>query len=73
MAERNRRKAAHKEPGKQEHRQIQMGAPSEIEMPDTLDDSLPEGGWVNRMMLRNFEHLIGYTSTSAEFVAACAG
>lgn len=45
--------------------------PGEIEMPDTLDDSLPEGGWVNRMMLRNFEHLIGYTSTSAEFVAAC--
>jgi nicotinamidase-related amidase len=47
--------------------------PGEIEMPDTLDDSLPEGGWVNRMMLRNFEHLLGYTSTSAEFVAACAG
>jgi len=22
-------------------------------------------------MLRQFEHLIGYTSTSAEFVAAC--
>ena len=45
--------------------------PGEIEMPDTLDDSLPEGGWVNRMMLRNFEHLIGYTTTSAEFVSAC--
>ena len=45
--------------------------PGEIEMPDTLDDSLPEGGWVNRMMLRQFEHLIGYTSTSAEFVEAC--
>jgi len=45
--------------------------PGEIEMPDTLDDSLPEGGWVNAMMLRNFEHLIGYTTTSAEFVAAC--
>lgn len=45
--------------------------PGEIEMPDTLDASLPEGGWVNRMMLRQFEHLIGYTSTSAEFVEAC--
>ena len=45
--------------------------PGEIEMPDTLDASLPEGGWVNRMMLRQFEHLIGYTSTSAEFVESC--
>ena len=45
--------------------------PGEIEMPDTLDPSLPEGGWVNRIMLRQFEHLIGYTTTSAEFVAAC--
>lgn len=42
-------------------------APGEIEMPDTLDDSLPEGGWVNRITLRNFEHLIGYTTTAAEF------
>ncbi len=47
-------------------------APGTIEMPDTLDDSLPEGGWVNRITLRNFEHLIGYTTTSAEFVAACS-
>ena len=45
--------------------------PGEIEMPDTLDDSLPEGGWINRITLRNFEHLIGYTSTSAEFVGSC--
>ena len=45
--------------------------PGEIEMPDTLDEDLPEGGWVNRMMLRQFEHLIGYTTTSAEFVQAC--
>ena len=45
--------------------------PGEIEMPDTLDANLPEGGWVNRMMLRQFEHLIGYTSTSDEFVEAC--
>jgi hypothetical protein len=40
-------------------------------MPDTLDASLPEGGWINRITLRNFEHLIGYTTTSAEFVEAC--
>ena len=46
-------------------------APGEIEMPDTLDDSLPEGGWINRITLRNFEHLIGYTTTAAEFSAAC--
>ncbi|MDA0746879.1 MAG: cysteine hydrolase [bacterium] len=45
--------------------------PGEIEMPDTLDDSLPEGGWVNRMMLRQFEHLIGYTTTAAEFMETC--
>jgi hypothetical protein len=45
--------------------------PGEIEFPDTLDASLPEGGWVNRMMLRQFEHLIGFTTTSAEFVASC--
>ncbi|MEW6754701.1 MAG: isochorismatase family cysteine hydrolase [Candidatus Latescibacterota bacterium] len=43
----------------------------EIEMPDTVDPSLPEGGWINRICLRNFEHLIGYTTTSAEFVQAC--
>jgi len=46
-------------------------APGEIEMPDTLDDSLPEGGWINRITLRNFEHLIGYTSTAAEFIQSC--
>lgn len=45
--------------------------PGEIEFPDTLDDRLPEGGWVNRMMLRQFEHLIGFTTTSAEFAASC--
>ncbi len=43
----------------------------EIEMPDTIDDSLPEGGWINRITLRNFEHLIGYTTTAAEFIEAC--
>ncbi len=43
----------------------------EIEMPDTLDDSLPEGGWINRITLRNFEHLIGYTTTAAQFIQSC--
>ena len=46
-------------------------APGEIEMPDTRDDSLPEGGWIQRITLRNFEHLIGYTTTRDEFIAAC--
>ena len=48
-------------------------APGEIEMPDTRDDSLPEGGWIQRITLRNFEHSIGYTTTRDEFVAACEG
>ena len=42
------------------------------EYPDTVDDSLPEGGWLRKIMLRNFEHVVGYTSTSAEFVQACS-
>ncbi|MCC7353565.1 MAG: isochorismatase family protein [Anaerolineae bacterium] len=41
------------------------------EMPDTKDASLPEGGWINRIMVRQIEHLIGYTSTSGEFIEAC--
>jgi len=41
------------------------------EYPDTVDESLPEGGWLRRIMLRNFEHVVGYTSTSPEFVQAC--
>ncbi|MSS72867.1 MAG: cysteine hydrolase [Candidatus Latescibacteria bacterium] len=41
------------------------------ELPDTRDESLPEGGWINRIFLRNIEHLVGYTATSAEFVGAC--
>ena len=44
---------------------------AEIEFPDTIDESIPEGGWLNKIVLRNFEHLIGYTTTSAEFVEAC--
>jgi isochorismate hydrolase len=41
------------------------------EQPDTEDANMPEGGWINRIMLRQVEHLIGYTSASAEFIAAC--
>ena len=41
------------------------------EYPDTVDESLPEGGWLRKVMLRNFEHIVGYTSTSAEFAEAC--
>lgn len=41
------------------------------EYPDTVDESLPEGGWLRKVMLRNFEHIIGYTSTSHQFVIAC--
>ncbi len=44
--------------------------PGTIEFPDTLDESLPEGGWINRITLRNFEHLIGYTTTAQEFIDA---
>ena len=46
-------------------------APGEIEMPDTLDDSLP-GGWISASRCAT-EHLIGYTTTRDEFVAACQG
>ena len=42
------------------------------EYPDTVDEGLPEGGWLRKVMLRNFEHVVGYTSTSAQFVEACA-
>lgn len=41
------------------------------EYPDTVDATNPEGGWLRFVMLRNFETIIGYTSTSPEFVEAC--
>lgn len=41
------------------------------EYPDTVDERLPEGGWLRKIMLRNFEHIMGYTSTSPEFIEAC--
>jgi nicotinamidase-related amidase len=41
------------------------------EMPDTRIEGASDLGWINRITLRNFEHLIGYTTTAAEFIAAC--
>lgn len=43
------------------------------EYPDTVDESLEEGGWLRKIMFRNFEHVVGYTSTSAELVGALSG
>ena len=43
------------------------------EYPDTVDESLEEGGWLRKIMFRNFEHVIGYTSTSAIFGGALRG
>jgi len=41
------------------------------EYPDTVDETLPEKGWLRKIMLRNFEHIVGYTSSSTEFIASC--
>ncbi len=41
------------------------------EMPDTKIEGAPDYGWINRITLRNFEHLIGYTALSADFAQAC--
>ena len=46
--------------------------PGDIEMPDTIDASLPEGGWIQKITMLNFEHLIGYTTTKDQFLKACA-
>ena len=45
--------------------------PGAGEYPDTLDAENPEGGWMRFVFLRMFETLIGYTATSADFIAAC--
>jgi nicotinamidase-related amidase len=42
------------------------------EYPDTVDAGLPDGGWLRTIMFRNFEHIMGYTSTSADWQKACA-
>lgn len=41
--------------------------PGEGEFPDTRDESNPEGGWMRYVFLRQFETVIGYTSTVPEF------
>ena len=41
------------------------------EYPDTVDKTLPEKGWLQKIMLRHFEHIIGYTSSSTEFIVSC--
>jgi len=38
---------------------------------DTQDPANPEGGWMPYVFLRWFEELIGYTTTSESFLAAC--
>ena len=45
--------------------------PGDIEMPETIDASLPEGGWIQKITMLNFEHLIGYTTTKDQFLKAC--
>ncbi len=46
--------------------------PGSIESAETRDAQNPEGGWTRYVFLRWFEQLTGCTSTSAEFLAACA-
>jgi nicotinamidase-related amidase len=40
------------------------------EMPDTELPGSPDYGWINRVTLRNIEHLVGYTTTSSELINA---
>jgi nicotinamidase-related amidase len=46
--------------------------PGVSEFPDTLDAGNPEGGWMRFAFLRLFEAKVGFTSTSREFIRACA-
>jgi nicotinamidase-related amidase len=45
--------------------------PGNNEFADTVAASLPEGGWVRTILTRQIEDHLGYSSTCAEFVAAC--
>ena len=45
--------------------------PGLMEYPDTLDPDNAEGGWMRFVFVRMFETLVGYTSTSGQFIAAC--
>ncbi|MBV7330831.1 isochorismatase family protein [Chloroflexi bacterium TSY] len=46
--------------------------PGENEFRDTLDDLLPEKGWVRLVLTRLIEDHLGYSSTCTELQAACA-
>jgi nicotinamidase-related amidase len=41
------------------------------EFSDTVEPSLPEKGWVRRVLTRLIEDHLGYSSTCAEIMAAC--
>jgi nicotinamidase-related amidase len=45
--------------------------PGALESVNTRDTSNPEGGWMRYAFIRWFEELVGFTSTSADFIAAC--
>jgi nicotinamidase-related amidase len=45
--------------------------PGSNEFADTVDTSLPEGGWVRTILTRLIEDHLGYSSTCAELIAAC--
>lgn len=41
------------------------------EFPDTINPSLPEGGWVRLVLTRLIEDHLGYSSTCNDIIAAC--
>jgi nicotinamidase-related amidase len=45
--------------------------PGANEFPDTIDLSLPEGGWVRTILTRLIEDHLGYSSTCTELIQAC--
>jgi hypothetical protein len=45
--------------------------PGSNEFADTVDASLPGGGWVRTILTRFLEDHLGYSSTCAELIAAC--
>ena len=46
--------------------------PGGNEFRDTVDPALDEGGWVRLVLTRLIEDHLGYSSTCAELIAACA-
>ena len=45
--------------------------PGENEFRDTVDESLPEKGWVRRVLTRLIEDHLGYSSTCVQLIQAC--